>query len=80
MGGIRWFMMIRSLTIILVVVLGLLYVPVCAWVDYIIMGHWLRCYNCGARPERWFWVLPCFVETLIFFMGILSGLAIGGVL
>lgn len=48
-----------------------------AVIDWIILGEWFRCEECGHKAGKWYsWIIPTTLEVLLF----LSGIAIGGMM
>ena len=56
-------------------------IPIIALVDYQIF-KWVPCPHCGKKLlyDRWHFIVPCFIETSCFMVGIVVGIVWGMVL
>lgn len=66
--------MIEQLSYVEMIVLSLLSVPFIGFMDYLIFYKHLRCQFCGKDMGDWRqWMLPTFIEFLVFIAGISLG-------
>ena len=52
----------------------LLMIPVMAYIDYHLFGHYVLCDNCGGRVGKHTYLLATTLEILLFMVGVSVGL------
>jgi hypothetical protein len=52
-------------------------IPSCiaiGYIDYLVLNKWTACDKCGFTNDKWYtWVLPTFLEIVLFLCGIAIG-------
>jgi hypothetical protein len=54
-------------------------IPICAYFDYHLFRNRLKCEKCNydmIQEAKYYWVLSCTIETLMFLSGISAGMII----
>ena len=66
-------MQIDANTFILMLIALPLLVGLFAIIDYVLFSKNGACEKCGLKPKKYDWVVACFLETLMFLFGFISG-------